>query len=339
MRRPATERLALTLVELLVVIAIITILMALLIPAVLKVREAANQMVCKNNLKQIGVAMHAHHHDRGAFPAAYIFQTPGTTGATSWYPGTQPPLTLVASVGRSTRLIDGGGGNPIGVNTAPGWGWAALLLPYLEQDSLARTIDYSLPVEHLTHLPARHSRLRIYVCPSDFHTGRFTILSENNFPLVDAATNSYAACYGAGGDIGEDPAGGNGAFYRNSKVRIADVKDGTSQTLLVGERASLCTQTPWAGAVTRGTARTTPDAPVYITSVEEAPTMVMARIGNHTINHMYSEPYDFFSPHTHHAMFLFGDGSVRALHNVVDLNTLRAIATIAGDEPIDMKDL
>src|SRR5215472_3350221 len=101
-----------TLIELLVVIAIIGVLIGLLLPAVQKVREAANRTSCQNNLKQIGLALHHYHHVHQCFPSAYLFT-----------PQDSAPKQV-----------------PRGVYTAPGWGWAALLLPYLDQEPLARNI-------------------------------------------------------------------------------------------------------------------------------------------------------------------------------------------------------
>src|SRR5262249_34593035 len=144
----------------------------------------------------------------------------------------------------------------------------------------------------------RTAILRIFLCPSDRSTGNFTVLDSTGAGIADAATNSYAACYGAGGEIGDDPDKGNGLFFRNSRLRIGDITDGTSTTICVGERPSLFTQTAWAGAISRGTTRITPGAPVLSRSVEEAPTQTLAHTGSHTINDANADPDDFFTPHS-----------------------------------------
>jgi prepilin-type processing-associated H-X9-DG protein len=285
---------------LLVAIAIIGLLIGLLFPAVQKVREAASRLSCLNNLKQIGLALHHYHDGQGSFPSGYLCRT-----------AVEPS------------------------DTAPGWGWAALLLPYLEQEPLARQIDYALPVEHPKHRAVRTTVLKVFVCPSDLHTGVFTVRDAGGAPLAEAATNSYAACYGAGGEIAEEPDAGNGLFFRNSRLRFADVRDGTSYTLAVGERAALFTQTAWAGCVTNGTTRVTLGAPTTSTAVEDPPTQPLAHTGSHTLNAPDSDPDDFFSPHRNQAMFLFADGSIRAVRCGLDLRVLQALSTRNGGEVID----
>src|SRR5262245_33680663 len=100
------RRLAFTLIELLVVIAIISILMGMVLPAIQRVRETANRATCGSNLRQIGIACHAYHDGNEGLPPGYLADGP--------YPG-----------------------------TAPGWGWAAYLLPYIEDDTIYTDIDFS----------------------------------------------------------------------------------------------------------------------------------------------------------------------------------------------------
>jgi len=317
-------RRAFTLIELLVVIAIIAVLVGLLLPAVQKTREAANRARCQNNLKQIGIAMFLYSDTQGSFPSGYIYQT--TAVALNAAQGSGPHFHKFDRPPPPTATPD---------PNQPGWGWAALILDGIEQGNLARQINYSLPVESPSGLPARTTVLSIYTCPSDYNTGVFTVQSGGNVPLAAAATNSYAACYGFGGNINTQPDDGNGAFSRNSHTRVTDITDGTSSTILVGERADLFAQGTWAGVMTGGTIRTTPGAPVYISEYELAPAMVMARIWNKTLNSPNSEPYDFFSPHGQVVHFLFADGSVHPLSIATNLTVLQALATIASGEVVD----
>jgi prepilin-type processing-associated H-X9-DG protein len=217
---------------------------------------------------------------------------------------------------------------------AAAWGWAALLLDYIEQGNLAQQCNRNLPVEAVSNLPARTTLVSLYTCPADSSTGVFFVRNDLNTDLASAATNSYAACFGAGGLPNTEPDGGNGIFFRNSHIRIADVTDGTSNTLMIGERADLFAQSPWAGVMTGGTVRTTPGAPVYTSIFEDAPVMVMARVGKKPLNSPYCEPYDFFSPHTGVVNFVFADGSVHPLSTATDVTVLQALATRAGEEVI-----
>lgn len=323
------SRRAFTLIELLIVIAILAILLGLLLPAVQKVREASNRTHCQNNLKQIGIALFLYSDTRESFPAGYLYQASATANlpSTSGSKGRVIPLVIDRHPPRPP-------GAPPQPNS-PGWGWAALILDSIEQGNLARQINYNLAVESASALSARTSMLSIYTCPSDTNTGVFTVQTEQNTALASAATNSYAACFGFGGLLDTQPDSGNGAFFRNSHTRIADITDGTSGTLLVGERAALLAQSPWAGVMTGGTLRTTPGAPVYSSIIELAPNLVLARVWNKTLNSPYSEPPDFFSPHTQVVQFLFADGSVHALSIGTDLTILQALATIGGGEVVD----
>jgi prepilin-type N-terminal cleavage/methylation domain-containing protein len=313
-------RRAFTLIELLVVIAIIAVLLGLLLPAVQKVREVASRAKCQNNLKQIGLALHLYHDTHGTFPPAYIYQATATTNPT---PGLRP------------QKLDRPPPKYFSQPNAPGWGWAALLLDDLEQNNLAARINFARPVEAIVNQNARTMPLSIYTCPSDVGTGVFMVQADGAAILADAATNSYAACFGAGGLPNTQPDVSNGLFFRNSRLRATDITDGTSNTFMVGERAALFARAPWAGVVTNGTVRTTPGAPVYNAWTEWAPVMAFAHIGNKPLNSPYSEPYDFFSPHGQVVQFVFADGSVHPLSIATDVSVLRALATISGGEVVD----
>jgi prepilin-type N-terminal cleavage/methylation domain-containing protein len=319
------RRTGFTLVELLVVIAIIAVLIALLLPAAHRVREAAAQTACRNNLRQIGLALHAFHDNTGHLPPAYVFDE-----------------------SRPDRLFMGGENEaamddptiPEGplewqpMMTWPGWGWAAHILPNLEQTALRQQAHWNQAVEHWTNADVRTKPVKTYICPSDVNTGTFTVLTQFNMPRGDFATNSYAVCFGTGGLIGERPDKGNGIFYRNSRTRLTEIPDGTATTLAAGERGSVFCQAPWAGAVSEGTLRTHANAPVYIVGIEEPSTMVMARTGTNPLNSDYSEVYDFYSPHMTVGHFLFADASVRTLGPATSLTVWKALGTRAGGETL-----
>jgi prepilin-type processing-associated H-X9-DG protein len=287
---------------LVVVLAILGVLLGLLLPAAQKVREAAARAACQNNLKQLGLALHGYHTREGCFPSGYVCR-----------PRSDPNWT------------------------APGWGWAALLLPDTEEENLARQIDFRLPVEAPRNQAARTAVRKLLVCPDDRQTGFFTVLGRDGAPLADAVTTSYAACFGVGVLLESAPGDGDGMFYRNSRVRVMDVRDGTGYTFAVGERAARLTQTAWAGAVSGGTARLTDGAPTgNPNAVKGAPVQALASASIHALNDDFSDPEDFFSTHRAVANFLFADGSVRAVPSGTDVTVLHDLATRAGGEEPDV---
>src|SRR5262249_5901474 len=153
--------------------------------------------------------------------------------------------------------------------------------------------------------------------------------------MGQAATNSYAASYGSGRHIPLEPDRGDGLFFRNSRIRFADITDGSSSTLAIGERAGLLTRTPWAGAPCEGTAHITPGAPTGSTAVGDSPMQPLAETGSHTLNDRFADPDNFFTPHPGTGQFLFADGSVRGVRTQIDPRVFQALSTRAGGEVVN----
>jgi prepilin-type N-terminal cleavage/methylation domain-containing protein len=285
-----------TLIELLVVIAIIAILIGLLLPAVQKVREAASLLACKNNLKQIGLAMQNYHGEYGTFPVGYYDPTP-------W-----PQL-----------------------DNGPGWGWGAFLLPYLEQDTLYRQINFKLDVGDPANATIRTTFLKIYFCPSDNLITTFTVTDggSNSWQL---AQGSYVACNGNDGvdDFTTPPH--TGPFVRAVQgFRIADITDGLSNTMFVGDRTVRLSYSTWVGGPT-GALNPFLQAPGnYGAEV----TLLMCHAGPTGPNSPGVFDADSTSsPHRTGVPFVFGDGSVHYLSNGIDISVWMALATKDSGEPV-----
>jgi prepilin-type N-terminal cleavage/methylation domain-containing protein/prepilin-type processing-associated H-X9-DG protein len=297
-----TPRLAFTLIELLVVIAIIAVLVGLLLPAVQRVREAASRMSCQNNLKQIGLAMHNYHDANQKLPPGYL-----ATGA--YVNGT--------------------------TDTTPGWGWGAFLLPYIEQGNIYNQFALTQPVQNST---AIQNLVKTFICPSDLNTNALFAVTDASFATICMAPpSSYAAC--CGGGVSTTAATGNGCFYRNSSVKITDIKDGTSNTIFIEERAFAHVEGTWVGAINGGYCNQGQynQAAVPGKLGQGAGDLVLIHAG--TINNPTGRNLDDSnSEHVGGANFLFGDGSVHFLRNAIsgsaDATTLQAMGTIAGGEVV-----
>ena len=264
MRTVRDLRPAFTLIELLVVIAIVAILVGLLLPAVQKVRAAAARAQCQSHLKQLGLALHGYHDAHDRFPAGYTsFPTRSGTG----------PAGVA---------ID-----PDTWDAAPGWGWGAQILPYLEQTAISSRVGNmespATPVWSPAHASLVSTTLPVFLCPAASGDREpFTVRNAAGNPLsigggpVRLARSHYVASHGqesCWGECGSAPSNevftniytsttmvitgvngdvskvADGPFYRNSRTRIAAVTDGTSNTIFLGEHSSRLSEKAWAGVV------------------------------------------------------------------------------------------
>ena len=279
---PVRKRKAFTLIELLVVIAIIAILIALLLPAVQQAREAARRTQCKNNLKQLGLALHNYHDTFLVFPPAYF----GVWG--------------------------GSGTN---------WAWGGSVLPYIDQAPLYNVINFgNIPAHdagaNSTILAAMQQPLAAFRCPSDKAKGTnsaWVFRGGWNAGGVATATSNYILSNHSNTNKRDGSA--NGVFGNANAalgcISIKDISDGTSNTLAIGERAWQLNGVQFNAALLFGANDTDENATSYGTS-----TVVGA--GGWTMN---SDARGFSSPHEGGGQFLLCDGSVRFISENINHNT------------------
>jgi prepilin-type N-terminal cleavage/methylation domain-containing protein/prepilin-type processing-associated H-X9-DG protein len=353
MKRARPFRSAFTLIELLVVIAIIAVLLGLLLPAVQKVREAANRMQCANNLKQIALALHNYHDTFLAFPQAYKpLATPDPTA-------------------------------PAGTGTY-GAGAFVLILPFMEQDNLYRQIDPTraalAPVNMPPGNPAYSTPIRTYLCPSAPGDPTIDYSAElansfNNFgiavtypPGVIFGRTDYAPDAGMEADIpGINITAGRSIITQppDRPVRIADILDGTSNTIMIVEDAgrpgwygsrgvasepAIGDYTPVEGSYQGGTVGPAPqgggawaDPLNYIATNGSDPSGSGIAAGGGFLGipqapwscaNGCSNDSEIFSFHPGGSNAAFGDGSVRFVQNGLTMNQMQALLSRAGGEVI-----
>jgi prepilin-type N-terminal cleavage/methylation domain-containing protein/prepilin-type processing-associated H-X9-DG protein len=306
-----------TLIELLVVIAIIAILIGLLLPAVQKVREAAARTKCTNNLKQIGLAAHNYHGNAGQFPT-----------------GARPSVVV-------------GGVPTMGTNV-----WVELL-PYFEQDNLYRKWDF---IDNRNNVAGGRTAtqaqvIKILLCPSDRLPDPVWELTAG-YPVPPWSQGFYGmSSYGGNAGLRSvltDRLSKDGVFFVGSNVRFADITDGSSSTLLFGERFHYDPEyerqrlvvwlelPPMAGWGRWGfVANQGASGNISLST----PAQINYRVppnGNRST--LEDRACVYGSGHPGGANFAFADGSVRFLRDSILLPTLQALSTIAGGEVVSAGD-
>jgi prepilin-type N-terminal cleavage/methylation domain-containing protein/prepilin-type processing-associated H-X9-DG protein len=289
---------AFTLVELLVVIAIIGLLIALLLPALQATREAARRNACSNNLKQVGLAILGFHDAIRRLPPA------------------------VQAVPSPTNLAPGAAPNG-------GWGWGAFILGYMEQESLSAALNITK-----TRIPGPiagagatgvQSYLPTFVCPSNPGNARLNPSRGNH------ATANYIAVIGAAprpdrSFTTAQLTQAGGCMFGNSRVRIADITDGTSKTVLVAERllGRVGTQDYqagiWSGLYEDGRVASNLWWLGGTDAANHASHRILAQNGA-------DSEFAVSSNHPGGANVIFADGSVRMLAEGTSQPALAALAT------------
>ncbi|MHC5540107.1 DUF1559 domain-containing protein [Singulisphaera rosea] len=294
---------AFTLIELLVVISIIGVLIALLLPAVQAAREAARRAQCVNNLKQIGLALHNYEAMHQSLPPGYVSRFDAT-----------------------------------GTDLGPGWGWAAMILPQMEQSATFSAINYALNVELASNSTARLVVVNGFLCPSDRFAASWSAVDRDILTgaakreICRVAPSNYVGMNGTS-EPGPD---GEGVLFRNSRIAFRDITDGLSQTIAAGERSHLLGVATWTGSVTGALLYDDDGDDIGSADLETGPGMVLGHSGEGIgPGAKRSEPNQFYSLHAGRGVnFLFADGHVSYLKATMNYKDYLALSTRNGGEVV-----
>jgi prepilin-type N-terminal cleavage/methylation domain-containing protein/prepilin-type processing-associated H-X9-DG protein len=327
----ARSRLGFTLIELLVVIAIIAILIALLVPAVQKVREAAARTQCVNNLKQVALATQSYHDTYKRLP-----------------PSANVPVGSFAGTTQSGSIFTSDIPYTLGIVTDPPvpgqwFSWGEAIFPYIDQGSLQNTL--SLTGNQYGNCNGPNSfgaqLVNVYLCPTDrFDQGKVITYTTGGvtyyFGQVSYGCNGGTRSFPYNYNVVSPNMTNDGVMWLNSKVKITGITDGSSNTILYGERyhfdpnyAGIATIGGWAWANYNCQQDFVCSSPQPVNYATPA---------NPTTAQQNDRKCAYGSGHSGGANFAMGDGTVRflTLTNNTDLPVLQALSTRAGNEAVTL---
>ena len=291
-----------TLIELLVVIAIIAMLAALLLPAVQRARESARRTQCINNVRQLVLAMQTYEGSNRCFPPGFIDPAPGQGQQANLPEPAQ--LDIVANGQRSIATITTW-------TMPPNWGWHAFILSAMDQGTI--DLDYRVPKFGSNNNQSFiQTKIESYICPSAVLPS--TRPSGWGYSTYRGSMGAYDT---NGSGVQNSPTTPNGMLYQNSAVRMADITDGTTNTILLGDSLFGF----WADAYS---------CCVRVWDDSSHPDMFDAYWqvagGSNTTLHFFS----FGGAHGDMNVFGLCDGSAKTVSKKIDVNVFKAIATRNG---------